>query len=75
MRMRYGTSKEEKVAVKIATTLIDLTLDLEAVAFYLVRSTSYMVFCRILEVLESAQYQKEQIDKDKLEINRDWKNG
>ena len=75
MRMRYGTSKEEKVAVKIATTLIDLTLDLEAVAFYLARSTSYMVFCRILEVLESAQYQKEQIGKDKLEIKRDWKNG
>lgn len=75
MIRRHGTTKEEKVAVKIANSLLDLTLDLEAVAFYLARATSYMVFLRVLEVLESAKYQKEDIDKNKLEITRDWKQG
>jgi hypothetical protein len=75
MLKRHGTTKEEKVAVKIGALLLDLTLDLEAVAFYLGRATSYVVFNRILEVLESAQHQKDGIEKDRLEINRDWKQG
>ena len=72
MRIRHGISKEERIAVKIGTLLLDLSLDLEAIAFYLYRSSSYMVFRRIIEVLESAIDQANQAENVKLEINRDW---
>jgi len=57
-----GTSKEEKVATAIAKTLTDFTLDLEAVGFYLAKAQPYLIFRRVMEVLESAEYQSEGIE-------------
>ena len=73
MIIRRGTSKEERVAVKIVNLLNDLSLDLEAVAFYLYGSSSYLGFRRVLEVLESAQAQAKEKKNDRLEINREWR--
>ena len=72
MRIRH-TPKEEKVAVKIVNLLNDLSLDLEAVAFYLYGSSSYLGFRRVIEVLESAQAQATEKKNDRLEINREWR--
>lgn len=72
MRIRH-TPKEEKVAVKIVHLLNDWSLDLEAVAFYLYGSSSYLGFRRVLEVLESAQEQEKNKTNERLEINREWR--
>lgn len=74
MRIRHGVSKEEKVAVKIVNLLNDLSLDLEALALYLYRSSSYLGFRRFMEVLESAQEESKKSESERLEINRDWRN-
>jgi hypothetical protein len=68
MRLRQGISKEEKVARKIAKEMWDMSLDLEALGYYLARATSYLEFNRVLEVLESAQAQKEQVETNRLGI-------
>ena len=57
--IRLGTSKEEKVAVTIGKLLSDFTLDLEAIGKYLAVSNPHLIYARALEVLESAQYNKE----------------
>ena len=57
--IRLGTSKEEKVAVTIGKLLSDFTLDLEAIGKYLATSNPHLIYARALEVLESAQYNKE----------------
>ena len=56
---RLPTSNEEKVAKRIGTILSDFSLDLEAVGKYLALSNPYVVYSRAVEVLESAQYNKE----------------
>lgn len=58
-------SKEEKVASKFITLLSDLTLDLEAVGFYLAKTSPYIIYSRANEVLEAMQYNKEvdQLDR------------
>lgn len=57
--LRLQTSKEEKVALRIGTILSDFSLDLEAVGKYLALSNPYTIYARALEVLESAEYNKE----------------
>jgi hypothetical protein len=57
--LRLQTSNEEKVAKRIGTILSDFSLDLEAVGKYLALSNPYVVYSRAVEVLESAQYNKE----------------
>ena len=63
--IRLGISKEEKVAGKVITLLSDLTLDLEAIGFYLAKTSPYIIYSRANEVLESMQYNKEveQLDR------------
>ena len=56
-------TKEEKVAERMTTLMSDFTLDLEKVGYYLARTMPYVIFCRSLEVLESAQFQKPIIDE------------
>jgi hypothetical protein len=51
-------TKEEKVAISIGKLLADFTLDLEAVGKYL-NTQPYIIYSRAVEVLESAQYNKE----------------
>ena len=56
-------SKEEKVANKIGKEVSDFTLDLEAVGYYLAKGLPYTIFSRTMVVLESADYQKEEMEK------------
>lgn len=58
-RQRLATSKEEKASLAIGKILSDFSLDLEAVGKYLALSNPYVVYSRAMEVLESAQYNKE----------------
>lgn len=58
-------TNEEKVAKKIANLLSDLTLDLDRIGYHLAFSCSYLWYARALEVLESAQY-----NKDVVALNR-----
>jgi hypothetical protein len=68
INLHRGVRKEEKIARKIAQLLWDLSLDLEAIGYYLARATNYVEYCRVLEILESAQAQKEDVDFNRLEI-------
>lgn len=56
---RLGASKEEKVAVTIGKLLSDFTLDLEAIGKYLATANPHLIYARAIEVLESAEYNKE----------------
>ena len=47
----------------MTTLMSDFTLDLEKVGYYLAKTMPYVIFCRSLEVLESAQFQKPIIDE------------
>jgi hypothetical protein len=62
MRMRglkLGISKEEKVAVSIGKLISDFSLDLEAVGKYLAVTQPYVIYTRVLEILEATEYNKE----------------
>ena len=58
-RIKLPTSNEEKVAKRIGTLLSDFSLDLEAVGKHLALSNPYVVYSRAIEVLQSAEYNKE----------------
>ncbi len=62
---RLGVTKEERTAQLIGRALSDFTLDLEAVGYYLSKQP-YTVFSRGLTVLESAEYNKENIEQLRL---------
>lgn len=64
-------TKEEKVAVSIGKLLSDFYLDLEKVGYYLHKATPYLVYRRALEVLESAQFQENTTEQNKLEYRND----
>lgn len=57
--IKLGASKEEKIAVTIGKLLSDFTLDLEAIGKYLATANPHLIYARALEVLESAEYNKE----------------
>ena len=65
------TTKEEKVAQKISVLLSDFTLDLEKVGYYLARAIPLLLFKRSLEVLESAQFQDDIIEKERIGYDND----
>ena len=56
--LRIGISKEEKVALSIGRLLSDFSLDLEAVGKYLATAQPYVVYARVLEVLDATEYNK-----------------
>ena len=56
--LRIGISKEEKVATSIGRLLSDFSLDLEAVGKYLATAQPYVIYARVLEVLDSTEYNK-----------------
>ena len=56
--LKIGISKEEKVAVAIGKLLSDFSLDLEAVGKYLATAQPYVVYARVLEVLDATEYNK-----------------
>lgn len=57
-RLSLGISKEEKVAVTIGRLVSDFSLDLEAVGKYLATAQPYVVYARVLEILEATEYNK-----------------
>jgi len=59
-------TKEEKVAVSIGKLLSDFHLDLEKVGYYLAKSLPYTIYRRALEVLSSAEFQENEIEKKRL---------
>ena len=63
--IRLGISKEEKVASRIITMLSDLNLDLEALGFYLAKTSPHLIYNRTLEVLEAMKYNKEGNELDR----------
>ena len=65
-RHKLPTSKEEKVAARIGRELSDFTLDLDSVGYYLARSQPYLIFRRAMEVLESAEYQKDNVEHNRI---------
>ena len=56
--LRLGISKEEKVALSIGKLLSDFSLDLEAVGKYLATAQPYVIYARVLEVLDATEYNK-----------------
>jgi hypothetical protein len=65
------TSKEEKTAIAMGKLLSDFHLDLEKVGYYLAKATPYLIFRRSLEVLESAEFQLDIVEQDRLQYNHD----
>ena len=57
--LKLGISKEEKVAVSIGKLISDFSLDLEAVGKYLAVTQPYVIYTRVLEILEATEYNKE----------------
>jgi len=71
IRRGHQTTKEEKAAQKISVLLSDFTLDLEKVGYYLARATPYLIYRRSLEVLESAQFQSETVEINRIGYSHD----
>jgi len=57
--LRLGISREEKVAVAIGRLVSDFSLDLEAVGKYLATTQPYVVYARVLEIMDATEYNKE----------------
>jgi hypothetical protein len=57
--LRLPPSKEERVAIAIGKLVSDYSLDLESVGKYLATAQPYLVYRRVVEVLEATQYNKE----------------
>jgi hypothetical protein len=66
-----NTSIEEKTAISIGKLLSNFHLDLEKVGYYLAKATPYLVYRRSLEVLESAQFQQDIVEQNRIEYNHD----
>jgi len=67
MRSRIRT-EEEKIAKQLANIVNDLTVDLDQVGMYLARNSRNVSITRLNEVIESANYEKEQSN---VRINND----
>lgn len=57
--LRLAPSKEEKVAIAIGKLVSDFGLDLEAVGKYLATAQPYIIYRRVVEILEATEYNKE----------------
>ena len=57
--LRLPPTKEEKVAIAIGKLVSDYALDLEAVGKYLATAQPYVVYRRVVEILEATEYNKE----------------
>ena len=64
-------TNEEKVAEKIGVLLSDFHLDLERVGVYMSRNLPYLVYRRALEVLESAEFQLDTVEQNRIQYNHD----
>lgn len=60
--MRRIKTDEEKAAIKLATIVSDVRLDLDEVGVYLGRYAPTVSYNRLLLIAESAEFEKENID-------------
>lgn len=60
--MRRIKTEEEKAALKLATIVSDVRLDLDEVGVYLGRYAPTISYNRLLLIAESAEFEKENID-------------
>ena len=58
--LRRTITPEEKVAQRLSAIVSDLRLDIEQVGVYLARTSPNVAYNRLVEIAESAQYEKEQ---------------
>lgn len=58
--LRRTITPEERVAQKLSAIVSDLRLDIEQVGVYLARTSPYVSYNRLIEIAESAQFEKEQ---------------
>lgn len=56
---RLPKSHEEKVALKLSEIVNDYNLDIEEVGRYLARVAPMVSYNRIVEIVESAEFEKE----------------
>ncbi len=56
--LKLGISKEEKVAISIGKLVSDFSLDLEAVGKYLATTQPYVIYTRVLEIMDATEYNK-----------------
>jgi hypothetical protein len=63
-------TKEEKAAIAMGKILSDFYLDLEKVGYYLAKSVPYLIYKRSLSVLESAQFQEDTVEHEKLKYDQ-----
>lgn len=61
MRRRILT-EEEKAAKKLSAIVSDVRLDLDLVGTYLARSSPTVVYNRLILIVESAEFEKENVD-------------
>jgi hypothetical protein len=60
--MRRIKTEEEKAAIKLATIVSDVRLDLDEVGVYLGRYAPTVSYNRLMLIAESAEFEKENID-------------
>lgn len=63
-------TKEEKAAVAMGKILSDFYLDLEKIGYYLAKATPYLIYRRAIEVLESAKFQEDTFEHEKLKYDQ-----
>lgn len=69
--LRLKVSREEKVAVAIGRLLSDFHLDLEKVGYYLAKSLPHTIYRRALEVLQSAEFQENEVEQNRVGYRND----
>ena len=74
MRIKIGTSPEERVAIRMKTIVEDLNLDLEQTGIMLARVLPHLTYTRLEAILESMQYEKEAIIDPQVARER-WRSG
>ena len=74
MRVKTGTTPEEKVAMKLKTIVEDLNLDLEQTGVMLARVLPQLTYTRLEAILESMQYEREAVLNPDVQRER-WRTG
>lgn len=59
---KHTKTEEEKAALKLATIVSDVRLDLDEVGVYLGRYAPTISYNRLMLIAESAEFEKENID-------------
>lgn len=74
MRISKGITPEERVAMRMKAIVEDLSLDLEQTGVMLARVLPHLTYTRLIDIIDSAEYEKQGILDPKLQMER-WRNG